>query len=158
MDKESKLFFEKLSGINNGDDEDEGEEIIPQITVAADSDEIDEPSISDEIEGQLTVDVYETPTSFVIKSAVAGVSPENLDISITNESVTIKGKREEDEKIKADNYLHQECYWGKFSRSIVLPQEIDPDKSQASLKNGILKISLPKVSKAKTKKLKVKFD
>ena len=109
-------------------------------------------------EGQLTVDVYETPNSFVIKSAVAGVDSDNLDISMTNEAVTIKGERSSEEKVKTDNYLHRECYWGRFSRSIILPQEIDPDKAKAQLKNGILRIELPKINKTKSKKLKVKFE
>jgi HSP20 family protein len=151
MDKETKNFFEKLSGINSKKD-DEEQELTPEIVSEEGFD------ISEETEGQLTVDVYETPTAFVVKSAVAGVSPENLDIAITNESVTIKGSRHEDEKVKTENYLHQECYWGRFSRSIILPQEIDPNKAQASLKNGILKINLPKISKTKSKKLKVKFE
>lgn len=162
MDKETKIFFEKLSGINrpNGagnNEEGAEEELEPEIINERESGEVQEETL-EESEGQLTVDVYETPTSFVIKSAVAGVSQENLDIAITNESVTIRGKREEEEKIKNGNYLHQECYWGRFARAIILPQEVDPDKAQASLKNGILKISLPKMNKAKSKRLKVKFE
>lgn len=152
MDKESKIFFEKLSGINKNSQTDE-EEIESSLA--------DEEGSSDDFEdteGQLTVDVYETPVVFVIKSTVAGVEPDNLDIVITNESVTIKGKREQEEKIKTENYLHRECYWGKFSRSIILPQEIDPDRAQAALKNGVLKITLPKINKTKAKKLKIKFE
>ena len=162
MDKETKIFFEKLSGINrsNGagnNEEGAEEELEPEIIGEGESGRVQGETF-EESEGQLTVDVYETPTSFVIKSAVAGVSPENLDIALTNESVTIRGKREEEEKVKNGNYLHQECYWGRFARAIILPQEVDPDKSQASLKNGILKISLPKLNKAKSKRLKVKFE
>lgn len=154
MDKETKTFFEKLSGINrNGEEENEEVELE---TREADDESAFDPT--EETEGQLTVDVYETPSSFIIKSAVAGVNPENLDISITNEAVTIRGERNAEEKVKSENYLHQECYWGRFSRSIILPQEIDSDRAQASLKNGILKINLPKVAKTKSKKLKVKFE
>lgn len=162
MDKETKIFFEKLSGINrstgknNDGSEEVEEELEPEIIEEGEAQESQEDL--EESEGQLTVDVYETPTNFVVKSAVAGVSQENLDIAITNESVTIRGSRQEEEKIKNGNYLHQECYWGRFARAIILPQEVDPDKAQASLKNGILKISLPKVNKAKSKKLKVKFE
>lgn len=153
MDKDTKNFFEKLSGINRGDETEE--ELLEEIEDAEEAGDFD---ISEDTEGQLTVDVYETPNSFIVKSAVAGVEPDKLDISITNEAVTIKGERSSEEKVKAQNYLHRECYWGKFSRSIILPQEIDPDKSQASLKNGILKINLPKVNKSKSKRLKVKFE
>ncbi len=63
-----------------------------------------------------------------------------------------------EQKIKTGDYIHQECYWGRFSRTIILPQEIDPDKVQASIKNGVLKITLPKINKSKTKKIKVKFE
>jgi len=72
--------------------------------------------------------------------------------------VVIHGKREKTETIKDEDYFYQECYWGKFSRSIILPQEVDADKAVASLKNGILLIKLPKLNREKTKKLKVKFD
>ena len=94
----------------------------------------------------------------MIQSTIAGVGPENLDIAITNESVTVKGKRERPEEVKEEDYFYQECYWGRFSRSIILPQEIDADQSTATFKNGVLTIRLPKVDKRMAKKLKVKFD
>ena len=157
MDKETKNFFERLSGINRASG-DEPEEETEEGELGESEDESESEDIEEEIEGQLAVDVYETPASFIVKSAVAGVAPENLDISITNEAVTIKGERSSEEKVKTESYLHQECYWGKFSRSVILPQEIDADRAQASLKNGILKISLPKFSKSRSKKLKIKFE
>ncbi|MEK9155006.1 MAG: Hsp20/alpha crystallin family protein [Patescibacteria group bacterium] len=109
-------------------------------------------------EGQLVVDVYQTPISIIIESHIAGVKADDLDISITPESVTIKGIRKKQEKVEREEYLYQELFWGMFSRSIILSQEIDPDKAHASFKSGILKIVLPKVNRSKTKKLKVKFD
>jgi HSP20 family protein len=109
-------------------------------------------------EGQLMVDVYQTPSEIVIKSAVAGVKPEDIDISIVNDMITIKGKRELDEEVRADDYFYQECYWGSFSRSIILPIEIDADRVTASLKNGILTIRLPKIDKNKVKKIKIKAE
>jgi HSP20 family protein len=112
----------------------------------------------EESEGQLTVDVYQDKSDIVVQSTVAGVDPENLEINITNESVTIRGKREKIETIEDKNYFYQECFWGKFSRSIILPQEVDPDAANASLKNGVLTIRMPKVNKLKSKKLKVKTD
>lgn len=112
----------------------------------------------EEVEGQLTVDVYQTPTEIVIQSTVAGVDPENLDISITNESVTIRGKRERIERARDEDYFFQECYWGKFARSIILPQEVDAEKSVATIKNGVLTIRLPKLNREKVKKLRVKMD
>ena len=112
----------------------------------------------EEAEGQLTVDVYQTPTEIIIQSTIAGVDPEELDIAITAESVTIRGKREKMEEVADEDYFFQECYWGRFARQIILPQEIDADQAAASMKNGVLTIRLPKLNREKTKKLKVKFD
>lgn len=116
------------------------------------------PIAEDEAEGQLTVDVYQDGGDIVVQSTVAGVNPDDLEINITNESVTIRGKREKPEKIEEKDYFYEECFWGKFSRSIILPQEVDPEKSTASLKNGILTIKMPRLDRKKAKKLKVKFD
>ena len=106
-------------------------------------------------EGQLTIDVYQTDSDIIIKSTIAGVSPEDIDISITNDMVTIRGKRVKDEKIEAENYYYQELYWGSFSRSVILPVEVEADRAKASIKNGILNIKLPKSEKIKTKKIRV---
>lgn len=112
----------------------------------------------DEGEGQLTIDVYQTSDEIVVESPIAGVNPEELDINITNESVTIKGRREKETRVKDEDYFYQECYWGKFSRSVILPQEVDAEKAEATLKNGVLTITLPKLNRAKAKKVKVKFE
>jgi len=109
-------------------------------------------------EGQLTIDVYQTESDVVIKSTIAGVNPEDIDISITNDMVTIRGKRTKDEKINAENYYYQELYWGAFSRSVILPVEVDSDRVKASIKNGILTIKLPKSEKIKTKKISVRTE
>lgn len=111
-----------------------------------------------ESEGQLTVDVYQTPNEIVIKSTIAGVKPENIDINMANDMITIKGRREKDQDIKTEDYYYQECYWGPFSRSIILPVDVETDRAQASMKNGILTIRLPKVEKVKTKKILVKSE
>jgi len=79
-------------------------------------------------EGQLTVDVYQTDSEIVIKSTIAGVKSDSLDISITNDILTIKGKREKDEEVKPENYYYQELYWGPFSRSIILPVDVESEK------------------------------
>ncbi|MDO8591848.1 MAG: Hsp20/alpha crystallin family protein [bacterium] len=106
-------------------------------------------------EGQLTVDVYQTDDEIIIKSTIAGVTADDIDVSITNEMVTIKGRREHEEKIKASDYYYQELYWGSFSRSIILPEEIDADSAKASMKNGVLTLRLPKLAKNKIKKVRV---
>ncbi len=112
----------------------------------------------EEAEGQLTVDVYQTPSELVIQSTVAGIMPDDLDIAITNESVIIRGKREKNEKVKDEDYFYQECYWGKFARTVILPQEVDAENATAGMKNGVLTIHLPKLDREKTKKLKVKTE
>ncbi|MBL7155489.1 MAG: Hsp20/alpha crystallin family protein [Candidatus Portnoybacteria bacterium] len=111
-----------------------------------------------ESEGQLTIDVYQTPNEIVIKSTIAGVSPEDIDISITNDMITIKGRRQKDEEVKEEDYYYQECYWGPFSRSVILPVDVEVDRADASMKNGILTIRLPKVEKVKTKKITIKAE
>ena len=111
-----------------------------------------------EPEGQLTIDVYQTPSEIVIESAVAGVAPEDLEIHITSDSISIKGKRSRSKKVEDRDYFYQECYWGRFSRSVILPQEIDPEGSFADFKNGILTVHLPKLDRKKTKRLKVRMD
>ncbi len=107
-------------------------------------------------EGQLSVDVFQTKDAIVIKSTIAGVKPEDIDISINNDMVTIRGKREIETTIKEDDYFYQECYWGGFSRSIILPTEITPEKVDASLKNGVLTVKLPKARKTRSISIKVK--
>jgi HSP20 family protein len=111
-----------------------------------------------ESEGQLTIDVYQTENHIIIKSTIAGVKPEDLDITITNDMVTIRGKREKDEETRTEDYYYQECYWGTFSRSVILPVDVEADKAEAALKNGILTIRLPKVEKVKTKKIRVAIE
>jgi HSP20 family protein len=129
------------------------------ITVAAEPDSISEAvDIDDEMEGQLTVDVYQDPDNIIVQSTVAGVDPDDLEINITNESITIHGKRERKETIQEKDYFYQECFWGRFSRSIILPAEVDSERSVASLKNGVLTVKMPKLERRKAKKLKVKID
>lgn len=113
---------------------------------------------SDEIEGQLTVDVYQDGDDIVVQSTVAGVSPDDLDIHITPESVTIKGSRSKSQKIEDKDYFYQECFWGRFSRSVILPAEVDPEKSTATVKNGVLTVRMPRLNRQKGKKVKVKAD
>lgn len=111
--------------------------------------------ISDEGEGQLTVDVYQTPDDIVVESTIAGVAPDNIDIDVTSESVTIRGERHQENQVAESDYFYKECFWGRFSRSIILPQEVDPEKAHSTLKNGVLTIKLPKIHRNKAKKLKV---
>ncbi len=107
-------------------------------------------------EGQLTIDVYQTETDIVIKSTIAGVKPEDLDVQINNDMVTIKGERKQDEEIREEDFYYQECYWGAFSRSIILPVDVQANKAEATMKNGILTIRLPKADSAQARKIQVR--
>ncbi len=109
-------------------------------------------------EGQLAVDVYQTATTIVIKSAIAGVEPEDLDIAVNRDVVTIRGKRKQQETAPGEDYLFQECYWGGFSRSIILPVEVLADKVDAQLKNGILTVTLPKAKENGARVIRVKGE
>ena len=113
-------------------------------------------SNTDDNEGQLTIDVYQTDTDIVIKSTIAGVKPEDLDVSINNDMITIRGERKQEEQVTEENYYYQECYWGTFSRSVILPVDVVADKIEASMKNGILTIRLPKADNTRTKKIQVR--
>lgn len=112
----------------------------------------------DEDEGQLTIDLYQNANEIILESPIAGVKPEDLDIAITSESVTVRGKREKDKRIKDEDYFYQECYWGRFARSIILPQEVDAEKAEATIKNGVLVIRLPKLNRQRSKKIKVQAE
>ena len=107
-------------------------------------------------EGELNIDVYQNQNEIVIKTMVAGVKPEDLDVSISRDMVTLKGKRENEKTIADDDYFHRELYWGSFSRNIVLPQEIDVDSAEAVEKHGLLIIKLPKLDKNRSTRLKVR--
>ncbi|MEA3272878.1 MAG: Hsp20/alpha crystallin family protein [Patescibacteria group bacterium] len=100
-----------------------------------------------EEEGELSVDVYQNEKEIVIKTAIAGVSRKDLEISLNHDLLTIRGNRKLEEDVDENNYFHQECYWGKFSRSLILPIEVEKHKTKAQLKNGVLTIILPKITK-----------
>jgi len=107
-------------------------------------------------EAELTVDVYQTEEEIIIQTMVAGVKPDDIDLDITREMMKISGKRENNKNIDDENYFTQELYWGKFSRTILLPAEIEPEEAEATEKHGLLTIKLQKVDKEKRRSLKVK--
>lgn len=180
MLKQKRSFFERLTGAKDiqGDNyresvpvynEEKEEAVIsmrepsPAFT-ARTNEEAWTPSVAntsqqggnDGAEGQLTIDVYQTENDIVIKSTIAGVKPEDLDVSINNDMVTVKGERKNEEVVENGNYYYQECYWGSFSRTVLLPVDVIPEKADAALKNGILTIRLPKADTTKTKKIQVR--
>lgn len=153
MPKDKRSFFERLTGVVrvDKDSEDEIEEVEETLDEGESwTDKETEP------EGELTVDVYQTADAVVIKSMIAGVRPEDLDISITRDVVTIRGKREEEKTIEEEDFITKELYWGSFSRTVTLPVEIDVDEAEAIEKHGLLILKLPKLDKKKKSKVKVK--
>lgn len=180
MPQEPKSFFERLTGarVLHPTDEpaDSPEQVEPVHQPTFDTNDVDKameesdvevddeysdevpeaPEAAEEQEGQLTVDVFQDDETIIIQSTIAGVSPDDLDVSITNDMVTIRGERRQQYTVDQEDYFYQECYWGTFSRSIILPVEIDADRAEAKIKNGILTVRIPKANTAVTRKLKVK--
>lgn len=169
--KDKRSFFEKLTGaVKMEDTENEYHEnpfptrtparrgSTPAPQIESDSDDSMTPDwMEEEIEeGQLTVDVYQTGNDIVIKCMVAGVRPEDLEINITRDTVTIRGKRETEKMVREEDYFHKELYWGSFSRTIMLPTEVDVEEADAVEKHGLLIIKLPKIDKHRQARLKVK--
>ena len=109
-------------------------------------------------DGELPVDMFQTDDAIVIKALVAGVSPAELEISITRDMVTVRGVREEIQEVHDDGYYHRELFWGSFSRTLVLPEEIAIDEAEAQEKHGLLEIRLPKLDKHRSTQLKVRSN
>ncbi len=151
--KEKLSFFEKLTGGVDVDDEDvDTKETEDENGSHGDSNWIEESSE----EGELAIDVHQTDDKIIIKAMIAGVEPDDLDVSITRDMVSIKGSRKEEENIETEDYFYKELYWGTFSRTILLPQEIEPDEAKATEKHGLLILHLPKIDHKKTTKIKIK--
>lgn len=162
-DDDQLLEDEEDVDYEDEEDEDEEEEdtsvpVAPAIKpaqVATPISKQDEDWMTD-YEGALNIDMYQTKDNVIIKSTIAGVRPDDIDITVANDMVTISGSRKREEKISDDDYFYQECYWGGFSRSVIVPVDIDSEHIEADLKDGILTVVVPKAAKAKTKKVKVK--
>ena len=107
------------------------------------------------VDGQLAVDVYETAKEMVVKAPVAGVDGDDIDITVTDEMVIIRGERKDVKEVDMGSYHAQECYWGSFSRAVSLPQKGLADEAQADFKKGILTVRIPKAETNKLRKLKV---
>ncbi|MBY0294246.1 Hsp20/alpha crystallin family protein [Patescibacteria group bacterium] len=171
MAKEKRSLFEWLTGGTAADgdysfeDLESGGSSYTQKTPAKGAKHLniaaeDSPTtvMEEEPDGELAVDVYQTPTHIIIKAMIAGVRPEDLDVSITRDMVTLRGKRERHTEGTAGDFFFQELYWGSFSRTIVLPQEIEIEEAEATEKHGLLSIKLPKLDKGRQAKLKIKSN
>ena len=125
----------------------------PQTAPVATDDAWDEHE--DDFPGQLAVDVYETAETLVVKARTAGVNKEDLDVSISDGILTVSGTLSSGDDTEANNWHIQECYWGEFSRTIALPVAVKEDEANASLKDGVLTITFPKVQQEQAKKIQV---
>jgi HSP20 family protein len=164
MTQENERFFEELSGAKATADEHYDVELAKanaSVLSSAKPKMIhreEEAWADNEPEGQLTVDVFQTPNEIIVESAIAGVRPDDIDVNVTTDSISIRGNRRREKSVRDEDYIYQECYWGKFGRSIILPQEVEPDGADVAFKNGILTVRLPKANKKKTRKLKVRVE
>lgn len=158
-------FLNKLIGIKEG----EGEEVaanygggVPESGSGSASEGKsggkEKDWLDENYEGQLSVDVYGTESEVVVVSTIAGVKPEDIDIAINNDMLTIRGQRSQEKEDSVSDHYYQECYWGGFSRSIILPVEVEADKVSASLKNGVLVVRLPRSRKSKSISVRVKEE
>lgn len=163
-----RSFFERLAGGLRFDDSEEEtsttdaveqnknlvRELSPKVDAPTTQEQAPQP-VQEEV-GELPVDVYETSSEIIIQTLIAGVLPDNLSITITRDMVTIKGKREENKAIPADQYVMRELYWGSFARAVELPAEVEIDTSEAIERHGMLMIKLPKADRGRKAVLKIK--
>ncbi len=170
-ESKKKSFFERLTGsMKIGDDEIFEEKESPKtksrtarshsmetnIEVTEEVDPFLHTYQDEEEDGELPVDVYHTDTEIIVQAFVAGVRPDELQITITRDSMTIKGKRQVSQKMDDNNYCIRELYWGSFSRMIDLPAEVEPEEAEAVEKHGLIIIKLPKIDKQKRASIRVK--
>ena len=153
-----KSLFEWLTGGGEADTFDEIESGGASYAPTAKRNLPVEAIEAEEEAGELAVEVYQTPTHIIIKAMIAGVRPEDLDVSITRDLVTIRGKRERHTEGTAGDFFFQELYWGSFTRTITLPQEVEIEEAEATEKHGLLIIRLPKLDKGRQAKLKVRSN
>ena len=154
MEIKKRSFFEKLTGASYQEEEEKEEN--PKNTTKLEKKGSANWIEEENDEAELTVDVYQTNGDIIIQTMVAGVKPEDLELTIARDMVTIRGKRGDNRNISEENYFTKELYWGKFSRTILLPQEIEPEEVEAIEKHGLLTIKLQKVDKEKKNIVRVK--
>lgn len=124
--------------------------------IAGDMFEDDESVIPADNDGELAIDVFQENGHIVIQAPIAGIQPDNIDIDIDRDTLTIRGERLNSFEIDEGQYYHKECHWGTFSRSIVLPSEVKADEAEADFEDGILTISIPKAKKKGSVNIRVK--
>lgn len=156
-----RSFFERLTGTVNIDDdellemEDQQRRSMKIQTDASSNtgNAWDEQAAG---EGELAIDVYETPDDVIVRTMIPGVKRDELDVSLSRDSITVRGQRKEDRIVSDQDYHFRELYWGTFSRTINLPHEVDVDRAEATENQGVLTIKLPRIDKGRKTKLRVK--
>jgi len=108
-----------------------------------------------EVPGQLAVDVFQTKENIFVVAPVPGVAKGDIDLSIVENTLTIHGKRSSNREVREDDFFVQECYWGEFSRSIILPVQVKEEEAEAELKDGMLTVRVPKTDQDKVKKIAI---
>jgi HSP20 family protein len=108
--------------------------------------------------GTLSVDIYTKDNDLVIVAPIAGASLENISVLVENDLLIIKGERRPPENVDDSAYEHRECFWGPFSRTIVLPRDVDYDNVRAYYHNGILMIRIPKKTEVQTKRIEIQVE
>jgi HSP20 family protein len=146
------LMEDELTAAFLGDEDEAPAADDQQSGSAAPAEEWDE---EEAVPGQLAVDVYETPEKLVVKARTAGVNKNDLDVSIADNTLSIRGTLSAGTEENVENYFVQECYWGEFSRSIALPVPVKEDEIEAVLKDGVLTIAFTKVKQDSVKKIQV---
>ena len=111
---------------------------------------VEEHWMPEEIEGQLSVDVFQKGDKIVVKSTIAGVQPDQLEIFLNRDMLTIKGERAHEESVEQGDFFVKECYWGKFSRTVILPSDVKTEEAKATLKDGVLTIVMPKAQHSRS--------
>ncbi len=149
-----RSLFQRLSGSQHDDDYEFEEDFAPTERRTVPVGQAPASSIPEKTEGHLPVDMYQTANDLVIRTFIAGVRGEDMNVSISRDMVVIEGSREE--RADSSDYFNQELFWGSFARTIMLPQEVDVDGASASSKDGLLTITLPKLDRTRQTKLRIK--
>jgi HSP20 family protein len=152
---EDLLMEDELTAAFLDDDDLGGQADDPQVATATADPADDEWDEEEPMPGQLAVDVYETKEKLIVKARTAGVDRSDLDVSIADNTLSIRGTLSAGGEEDVENYFVQECYWGEFSRSIALPVPVKEDEIEAMLKDGVLTISFTKVKQDTVKKIQI---
>lgn len=160
MEKKKRSFFERLTGgitMEEEHEEPKKDFLLKGVKGEKLSKKEENNWIEEENdEAELSIDVFQTPTDIIVQTMVAGVRPEDLELSVSRDMLTIRGKREESRTIDEDNYFAKELYWGKFSRTLSLPAEVEPEEVEATEKHGLLTIKIKKIDKDKRNNVRIK--